>query len=497
MSSQLRCAFLRMQVVFLAAIPLGLGLLHGCGGGGGGGGGAGSAGSGSAGGGVVSVCSGAVAMSGSGLNGGGPPNSSPCTVTVTTSDSPAVAYGKIEAATAGQTVCISPGTYQFRVTLAKVGTAGAPIVIRALDPANRPVFDYTSNTHDVTGWPGSYSASDAVRSAWRVTGAYYVIDGIVIQGANNAFSNWAVNDNTAGIRYLNSSNLTIRNSRLYNNDMGVQGGGSNTVIEYTEFDANGNPNTDQSHNIYILGGDNFTLRHSYSHDARGGQNFHVRARNATLAYNWFQNAADYEGDMMTNQTAYDAGNNGLQNLLFVGNVVVQNPTPANESKLITIYNDTGGAGYSMNLYALWNTFVFKEAARSSANTAVIRFSTSTLGSGSVVFSNNVVSAPASRSAIFTDGGGGSVAECGTNNYFPNGSSVSPIINTRFGTDVLFTDAATRDYSLQAGSPASGYASTAVTPQPGSSFGTPPTPGALLFGSMSSRASVTNSGAIQN
>ena len=419
------------------------------------------------------------------------PSGSTCDVTVTTSDS----YDKIEAANPGQTVCISPGTYHFRVTLAKTGTATAPITVRALDAANRPVFDYTSTAHDVSGWPGSYAASDAVRSAWRVTGAYYVIDGIVIQGANNAANNWQINDNTAGIRYLNSSHLTVRNCRLYNNDMGVQGGGSNTLIEYTEFDRNGVLASDQSHNLYVLGGDNFTLQYSYLHDSVGGQNFHVRARNATLAYNWFQNAADYEGDMMTNQSSYDAGANGVQSMLFIGNVVVQNPTPGNENKLITLYNDGGTPNPTMNLTAIWNTFVFREAARGT-DTAPIQFSKNTLAGGTVVFSNNVVSASGPRSAVITDSGSGTLALSGINNFFPTGSSVLPLTSTKFAPDVLFVNASGNDYTLQPISPAFGYASVAVTPQPAWRFSAAPTAAGSLSGKIASRTSVTNPGALQ-
>jgi hypothetical protein len=69
-----------------------------------------------------------------------------------------------------------------------------------------------------------------------VTGAYYTIDGVVIRGANNEANNWQTVDNTAAIRYLNSNHLTIRNCRLTENDMGVQGGGLETVVEYTGGD---------------------------------------------------------------------------------------------------------------------------------------------------------------------------------------------------------------------------------------------------------------------
>jgi hypothetical protein len=427
------------------------------------------------------------------------PSATTCDIVITPSDS----YDKIEAATPGQTVCISPGTYHFRLNLAKAGTATAPIIIKALDPANRPVFDYTSSSHDVSGWPGSYSAGDAVRSAWRVTGSYYVIDGIIIQGANNAFNNWKNYDNTAGIRYLNSSHLTVRNCRLYNNDMGIQGGGSNTVIEYTEFDHNGAPASDQSHNLYILGGDVFTLQYSYLHDSVGGQNFHIRARSATVAYNWIQNAADYEGDMMANQSNYDAGANGVQSMLFIGNVVVQNANPANPTKLIVLFNSPETGAMTMNLTAVWNTFVFKDPSlgTQSTNSAPIQFNKggSYPMNGTITFSNNIVAGLGARSAVLINtayGTLGTVTIAGTNNFFITGSNVSTLTNTKFASDVLFTNAGSGDYTLQSSSPAFGFASNSVTPQPAWHFSTLPfSKPAALASDLSPRTILTNPGAL--
>lgn len=460
-----------------------VGLMVGCGGGGGSSGGATSAGAGG------SNSSGTSANAGSGI----PSNSSSgstCDIAVTTADS----YSKIEAASPGQTVCISPGTYHFRVTLTKAGTASAPIVIRALDPNNRPVFDYTSSTHTVDGWPGSYNSGDAVRSAWRVTGSYYVIDGIIIQGANNASNGWNIYDNTAGIRYLKSTNLTVRNCRLYNNDMGIQGGGSNTVIEYTELDHNGAPATDQSHNLYILGGDNFTLRYSYLHDSVGGQNFHIRARNATVAYNWIQNAAAYEGDMMANQSEYDAGANGIQSMLFIGNVVVQKSDPNNYSKLISLYNQPEAGSMTFNLTVVWNTFVFNEASQTTGSGVVqLVYGTNYSTTGNIVFSNNIVAGVNPRSAVIIKPGLGTANISGGNNFFLTGSSVSPLLNTKFASSVLFNSGA---YSLQATSPAFGYASGSVTPTPAWYFVGMPTAGGLVSDKISARTNTSNPGALQ-
>lgn len=477
----------------IAALSV-MGLLAACGGGSGGGSSTGTTTAGSA---ATNTSSTTTAGSGTTTTGTTTDtgttttaSSGTCDITVTTADS----YSKIEAANPGQTVCISPGTYHFRVTLTKAGTASAPIVIRALDPNNRPVFDYTSSTHSVDGWPGSYNASDAVRSAWRVTGSYYTIDGIIIQGANNASNNWNIYDNTAGIRYLKTTNLTVRNCRLYNNDMGIQGGGSNTVIEYTEFDRNGAPATDQSHNLYILGGDNFTLRYSYLHDSVGGQNFHIRARNATVAYNWIQNASAYEGDMMANQSDYDPGANGIQTMLFIGNVVIQKSNPNNYSKLISLYNQPEAGNMTFNLTAVWNTFVFNEASQTTGSGVVqLVYGTSYSTTGNIVFSNNVVAGINPRTAVIIKSGLGAANISGTNNFFLTGSSVSPLLNTKFASNVLFNSGA---YSLQTASPAFGYASGSVTPAPAWYFVGMPTTGGLVADKISARTNTSNPGAIQ-
>lgn len=365
-------------------------------------------------------------------------------------------FRKIESARAGDTVLIAPGVYRYRLNLTNSGTAELPIVIRALDPSNRPIFDYTSSAHDVTGWPGSYPATtgDAYRSAWRVTGAHYIIDGMIIQGANNASNKWRIHNNTAGLRYLNADYLTVRNCRFFNNDMGVQGGGSHTLIEYSEFERNGDPSSDQSHNLYILGGNDFILQYSHLHDSVGGQNFHIRARNATLAFNSIQNAADYEGDMMTNQAKYDLGADGVQNLHLIGNLVVQKPNPMNGNKLIVLYNDGDPRKPTMNLVAVGNTFVFRDPGKAT-DSAVVQFSARTLRGGEIWFSNNIVGGNNPRSAFMTGVGSGLPTIAGRRNFFISGSYVGPLKGSVFGRDPMFVNPNGSDYSVKRGSPAAG------------------------------------------
>src|ERR1051326_3606240 len=92
-------------------------------------------------------------------------------------------YTKIEAALPGDVVEIEPGTYKFLVHLDQKGTAASPIVIRAKDPKNPPVWDLDGITLDTA--PGSYGAGDRGRGCWQVVGDYYEISGIVLTNCRN------------------------------------------------------------------------------------------------------------------------------------------------------------------------------------------------------------------------------------------------------------------------------------------------------------------------
>src|SRR5215510_15874054 len=99
-------------------------------------------------------------------------------ISVTTNDN----YSKIESAQAGDEVVISPGTYAFRVYLSKAATN--TITIRALDPANPPVWDFGTNypANFLDNAPGSYTAGDKARGAWQFSGAKnYSISGIAFR----------------------------------------------------------------------------------------------------------------------------------------------------------------------------------------------------------------------------------------------------------------------------------------------------------------------------
>src|SRR6266704_3157236 len=103
-------------------------------------------------------------------------------ITVTTNDN----YTKIESAQAGDEVAISPGIYAFRVYLTKAATN--TITIRALDPANPPIWDFGPVLLDNA--PGSYTAGDKARGAWQFSGANnYSISGVVFRNCRNLAKN--------------------------------------------------------------------------------------------------------------------------------------------------------------------------------------------------------------------------------------------------------------------------------------------------------------------
>jgi hypothetical protein len=200
-------------------------------------------------------------------------------------------YAKIEGAKAGDEVVIAPGTYGFRVYLTQKAPAGNPIVIRAADPSNPPVWDLSAGY--VENAPGSYTAGDRGRGCWQLSGATNIqISGLVITGCHGSDAD------SAGMRYYEgTSGILLSNVVFRGNDNGLTGGSqsSQITVEFCEFDANGTllaSSSSPSHNIYIYGGD-FTLRYSYVHDPVQAQNFHIRAQTSLIEYNWFARAVQH------------------------------------------------------------------------------------------------------------------------------------------------------------------------------------------------------------
>lgn len=376
------------------------------------------------------------------------------TINVTTNDS----YTKIEAAQAGDEVIIAPGTYRFRVHLTAKGTAASPINIHAQDPGNKPVWDMSATL--VENAPGSYAAGDRGRGGWQVDGgAYYNISGIVFTGCRTA------SDNSAGIRYYNgTTGLCLKDCVFRANDNGLTGGTQNSdvIAEFCEFDSNGNTNASSpTHNMYIYGG-TFTLRYCYVHDSVQAQNFHVRAQNSTLEYNWFARAASYEGDFMTDDDFSGSGP-FTQTMVLRGNVFVQNANPGNHSQVAVIFNDTGLTNENMTMRVIANTYVGNGIPGNGGGAAFVHLANSDGTTHmSAEVSNNLIFGTTQPTLVDNTTNG---TVTGVNNWLATGVNPGPLSNSVFSASPGFKNAAGKDFTLATNSAAIGGASQSVVGLP--------------------------------
>jgi len=366
----------------------------------------------------------------------------------TISIGPSDSFDKIEAAKAGDEVVIAPGSYNYRVHLTKAGTADQPIVIRAQDPTNPPMWDLDGTL--VEDAPGSYAAGDRGRGCWQISGgANYQISGVVFANCHNA------GRNSAGLRYYNGARgIRLRDCVFRGNDNGLTGGtgDSEITVEYSEFDRNGNTAASApTHNIYVYGGD-FTLRYSYVHDPLQGQNFHIRASTSVIEYNWFARAKSYEGDLMSSDDL--SGVSAVRQVMLLrGNVLLQNAQPGNNAQVMAVYNDGEVAGLSFSIRLVNNTFV-----GNGGHAALVHLSNADGTAMSAELVNNIVSGT-SVATLVEDADTASVS--GTNNWVATGASVDGLDASITGADPGFADESAKDFTLAPGSQAIGKAAVAA------------------------------------
>ncbi len=378
-------------------------------------------------------------------------------INVTTADN----YTKIESANPGDEVIIAPGTYAFRVHLTKQATPTNPIVIRALDPANPPVWDFGSTL--VENAPGSYTAGDRGRGGWQFSGARnYRLSGIVFRNCRNA------SRNSAGIRYYNTTtNLYIKDCVFHLNDNGLTGGTQNSeaTVEFCEFNANGNTQASApTHNLYVYGG-YLTMRYCYVHDPVQGQNFHIRCRESTFEYNWFARANSYEGDLMSNDD-FSGGGPFTQTMTLRGNVIVQKSNPNNNSQIVALYNDGGLANLTLNVRAFYNTFV-----GNGGNAAFIHVSNADATQANAEISNNIISGTG-RPALIDNTNAATVT--GVNNWIRTNAVVGTPTSGNLTGSIRsaspgFRIVAAQAYTLETNSVCIGAASGTIFGLPGREY----------------------------
>lgn len=357
-----------------------------------------------------------------------------------TTVTPSSSYTVIESAQAGDIIEVVPGTYRYRVYLRNSGTEDQPIIIRAQDPNNRPVWDLSGDS--TRNFPGSYTGGDRHRGIWQVTGNNIRIEGIVFKNGHDS-------SNCAGIRPKGAGNLTLKNCHFEGNDNGITGWGT-VLFEKCTITANGDPGPgDLTHNIYSEGG-NYTFRYCRIWDPLEGQNIHSRSLNMTLEYCIIENAASYMGDIMDYRLDGTSGLTFTQTLTMIGNLIVQKTAPANDGQVFVTYRDGSGTNtIDMRINMYYNTFV-----GIGDNAALIHFTNSGIRQQSAYLYNNIFYG--NHRPFRIDVSSGFHAEA-RNNWWPSGFDYSAhqqyMSNSVFGSDPGFIDAAADQYSLAAGADA--------------------------------------------
>jgi hypothetical protein len=369
---------------------------------------------------------------------------------------PGDTYTKIEGALPGDQVVIAPGTYNFRVYLTRQATPTNPIIIRALDPANPPVWDFGTNL--VENAPGSYTAPDRGRGGWQFSGAKnYSLSGIVFRNCRNGSMN------CAGIRYYNTAtNLYVKDCVFTQNDNGITGGTqeSAATVENCEFGTNGNVLASAAtHNLYIYGGV-FNMRYCYVHDSVQAENFHIRARNATLEYNWFARAKSYEGDLMTDDDFSGTGP-FAQAITVRGNLFVQAAAPDNHSQVFVLYNDTGLTNLTMTARVLYNTFV-----GNGGSAAFVHLSNADGTQMAAEESDNIIYGT-TRPYLIENTGVGTVS--GVNNWLQTNAPAGTLTGSVHSAAPGFRNAISQDYTLTSGSACISAANFSVYGLPGKEY----------------------------
>ncbi len=234
----------------------------------------------------------------------------------------------VDAAAAGDTIEIDPGTY---VRSAAWATVNKPnLTIRGAG-ASRPVLD-------------AAGGSLAGKAIFLITGA-----GTGVTVENLEFKNCHCGDqNGAGIRQ-EAANLTVRKCCFHDNEDGILAGaaeGSSIVVELSEFNHNGHGDG-QSHNMYIGVVDSFTLQGSWTHHAHEGHEIKTRAKKNYILYNRIGNEGgdgSYECSACQGGTTY-----------IIGNQIEQSATSPNGT--IIDYASEGERNPDSHLYVVNNTIV--------------------------------------------------------------------------------------------------------------------------------------------
>ncbi|MFB9449064.1 hypothetical protein Dvina_30405 [Dactylosporangium vinaceum] len=246
------------------------------------------------------------------------------------------------------------------------------------------------------------------KGTWVIAGKRTTVDNVELSGAT------VPDGNGAAIRQ-EGAGLTLRRSFLHDNQNGILAGdnaASDIVVESTELARNG-AGDGYTHNLYLGHVRSFTMRYSWSHDARVGHLVKSRALVNDILYNRItgeNGSGSYEIDLP------DGGRSRI-----VGNVVQQGKGSQNPN--IIAYGEEGSPNPGSRLTVAFNTIV------------------NDLGRGTAIMVGSGITAPVVVQNNILAGGGTLVSQ--------GGASTS---GNCTAADPRFADRAGLDYHLAAGSP---------------------------------------------
>jgi hypothetical protein len=185
-------------------------------------------------------------------------------------------------------------------------------------------------------------ANSQGKAIWVIAGNDTTIENVELSGAR------VPDDNGAGIRQ-EGAGLTVEDCVFDHNQEGILAGdnpASDIVIDSSVFADNG-AGDGFSHNLYINHVRSFTLRDSYSTDARVGHLVKSRAARNYILYDRLT------GERGTDSYELDLPNGGLS--YVIGTVLQQGHDTQNPNMLA--YGEEGALNPDSHLYAVNDTFV--------------------------------------------------------------------------------------------------------------------------------------------
>ena len=215
------------------------------------------------------------------------------------------------------------------------------------NPYRGDVCAWSTNRLTIIGVHGRAHLEAAGQSSqgkaiWVIAGNDTTIENVEFSGAR------VPDQNGAGIRQ-EGANLLIEHCYFHDSQEGILAAdnpASSIVIDSSVFARNG-AGDGFSHNIYINHVRSFTLRYSYSTDARVGHLVKSRALRNYILYDRLT------GERGTDSYELDLPDGGLSYVL--GTVIEQGPSTQNPNMLA--YGEEGDLNPDSRLYAVNDTFV--------------------------------------------------------------------------------------------------------------------------------------------